>query len=247
MTNELDLDNLVILYKGSDGDIQNHYVLSNFGSTADERKMIRYLKKYLDATNSTLFFSRRVILVEGIAEQLLIPVFFKKIYGKTIEKVRCNVVNVNGLAFKNYLEIIKNGYFVKCIVLTDSDTDTKIENRANKLRERYSSCPFIHIESTEESTFEKDLIKFNSKGVGKESLIRALEMTRPDIGKEFRRCLGDPDIDIKFFSQYLFEKINNYKSEFAYNLAEILSDNPEVEFNIPPYIQNSFIFLKEEL
>jgi len=247
ITSKLDLENLVVLYNDSNGDVQNHYILSNFGATAEEQKTIKYLKKYLDATNSTLFFSRKIILVEGIAEQLLIPIFFKKIYGQTIEKVRCNVVNVNGLAFKNYLEIVKNGYFVKCIVLTDSDTGTKIENRAGNLRDRYSSCPFIHIESTEESTFEKDLIKFNSRGVGKESLIRALEMTRPDIGKEFRRCLGDPDIDIKFFSQYLFDKIKNYKSEFAYNLAEILSDSPEVEFNIPPYIQSSFVFLKEEL
>lgn len=247
ITSKLDLENLVVLYKDSTGDIQNHYVLSNFGKTAEEQKTIRYLKKYLDATNSTLFFSRKIMLVEGIAEKLLIPVFFQKIYGKTIEKVRCNVINVNGLAFKNYLEIIKNGYFVKCIVLTDSDTDTKIENRADNLRDRYSSCPFINIESTEESTFEKDLIKFNSNGSVKETLIRALEATRPDIGKEFRRCLGDPDIDIKFFSQYFFEKIKNYKSEFAYNLAEILSDGSEVEFNIPPYIQNSFIFLMGEL
>lgn len=235
------------MYKDSNGDIQNHYVLSNFGSTAEERKMIRYLKKYLDATNSTLFFSRKIILMEGIAEQLLIAIFFKRMYGKTIEKVRCNVVNVNGLAFKNYLEIVKNGYFVKCIVLTDSDTDTKIENRSNDLRRRYSSCPFINIETTEETTFEKDLIKFNSKGSAKESLIRALEATRPDIGKEFRRCLGDPDIDIKYFSQYFFDKIKNYKSEFAYNLAEILSNGSEAEFNVPHYIQNSFIFLEGEL
>lgn len=59
ITSKLDLDNFVVLYKGSNGDIQNHYVLSNFGSTAEERKTIRYLKKYLDATNSTLFFSRK--------------------------------------------------------------------------------------------------------------------------------------------------------------------------------------------
>ena len=242
ITSKLDLDNLVVLYKDSNGDIQNHYVLSNFGKTAEEQKTIRYLKKYLDATNSTLFFSRRIILVEGIAEKLLIPVFFKRIYGETIETVRCNVVNVNGLAFKNYLDIIRNGYFVKCIVLTDSDTGTKIENRADRLREIYSECPFIHIENTEESTFEKDLIKFNSTGSGKELLITAFEATRPIIGKGFRDLLGDSNIDIGS-SKYIFENIEDYKSEFAYNLAEILSDDSEAEFNVPPYIQSSFIFL----
>ena len=65
-------------------------------------------------------------------------------------------------------------------------------------------------------------------------------------GKKFRSYLGDLDIDIKFFSQYFFEKIEDYKSEFAYNLTEILSDDPEAEFNVPPYIQSSFVFLMEE-
>lgn len=184
--------------------------------------------------------------MEGIAEQLLIPVFFESIYGKTIEKVRCNVVNVNGLAFKNYLEIVKNGYFVKCIVLTDSDKDTEMENRAEDLRKKYSGCPFICINNTEESTFEKDLIKFNSKGAGKELLIKAFEETRPKIGKEFRQHLGAPDIDIISFSQYFFEKIEDYKAEFAYNLVEILSEASETEFNVPSYILNSFVFLMEE-
>jgi len=38
ITSKLDLENLVVLYKDSNGDIQNHYILSNFGTTAEEKK-----------------------------------------------------------------------------------------------------------------------------------------------------------------------------------------------------------------
>jgi len=200
------------------------------------------LRKYLDATNSTLFFSRKIILVEGIAEQLLIPVFFKKLYDKTIEKVGCNIVNVNGLAFKNYLEVIKNGYFVKCIVLTDSDTGTKIENRADDLREQYSDCSFIRIESTEKSTFEKDIIESNLSGLGRDILLKTITETRPIIGEDYVKELGSSNIETNNF----FEIIEQYKSEFAYNLAQTLSDDLEVEFNVPTYINKSFIFLTGE-
>lgn len=239
---KLDLENIVILYRDDRGEIQNHYVLSNFGDTAENKKTIKYLRKYLDATNSTLFFSRKIILVEGIAEQLLIPVFFKKLYDKTIEKVGCNIVNVNGLAFKNYLEVIKNGYFVKCIVLTDSDTGTKIENRADDLREQYSDCSFIRIESTEKSTFEKDIIESNLSGLGRDILLKTITETRPIIGEDYVKELGSSNIETNNF----FEIIEQYKSEFAYNLAQTLSDDLEVEFNVPTYINKSFIFLTGE-
>lgn len=239
IVNKLDLDNIVILYRDDIGEIQNHYVLSNFRDTAKNKKTINYLKKYLDATNSKLFFSRKIILVEGIAEQLLIPVFFRKLYDKTIEKVGCNVVNVNGLAFKNYLEVVKNGYFVKCIVLTDSDIGTKIENRADDLREQYSDCPFIHIESTEKSTFEKDIIEFNLTDPGRKILLKTITETRPKLGKKYVEKLGSSDIETNSF----FKEIEKYKSEFAYNLTQVLSDNLEVEFNVPTYIQSSFRFL----
>ena len=114
----LDLDNMVVLFKNK-GKMENHYLLNGFGTTMDERNSINYLKKWLNATNSTMFYTRKVIFVEGIAEQILIPVFFEYKYKKTIEKINCQVINVNGVAFKHFLRVVKNGFFVKTVVLTD--------------------------------------------------------------------------------------------------------------------------------
>lgn len=241
IASKLDLNNTVVFYKDTDGNIKNHYILSNFGTTAKDKKTIRYLMKYLDATNSNLFFSRRVILVEGISEQLLIPVFFEMKYGTTLDKVRCNIVNVNGVAFRNFLEIAKNGYFVKFVVLTDSDKGTEAEDRADTLQNDYSTFDNITIKSTDEITFEIEILKNNSTGFGGMILLQALILTRPRAGKEYIERLGKPELNIDEF----FKLIKEYKSEFAFNLVELLQKRQITKFNIPDYIVQAFEFLKD--
>lgn len=241
IVNRLDLEDTVIIFRDNgDSTIKNHYILQNMKDDAEHRANIQYLKKYLDATKSTMFFARRLILVEGISEQLLIPVMFKISTGSEIERLRCNIVNVNGLAFRNFLNIIQNGYFIKCVVLTDSDTGTKIENRADELRKDYKDDDLIKISSTDESTFEKDLIKSNLTGEGRKFILKALKATRPQVGKEYAEEVGDNDINV----EKVFELIKDYKSEFAYNLQDLLKAS-SAGFNIPKYIQDSFTFLVE--
>ena len=121
----LDLDNTVVLFKDQKK-VKSHYLLSGFGITQEEKNSINYLKKWLNATNSTMFYSRKIIFVEGIAEQILIPIFFQWRYKKTIDKANCQVINVNGVAFEHFLKVVKNGYFIKSVVITDSDRDKKL-------------------------------------------------------------------------------------------------------------------------
>ena len=72
------MKNTVVLYNDeSSNTIRGHYVLDGLDEHAN-KKSIRYLSKFLDATKSRLFFARKLILVEGISEKILIPVFFRK-------------------------------------------------------------------------------------------------------------------------------------------------------------------------
>lgn len=237
---KLSLENTCVLYWDSRvNDFRSHYILKGL----DDKKLvdtISYLKRYLDATKSRMFFARNVILVEGFAEQFLIPVFFKVYNGKnkTIEKMDCNIVNVNGVAFKHFLKVIKNGYFIKCVVFTDQDTNTKTENRADQLRADFSQPRLISVESTKLSTFEKDVIEANKSGAGKKLLLEALKAVKPSSGKIFSQHLGEKDIDVETF----FSEIKNYKSEFAFKLAEQINLVPDA-FIIPEYIQRGFKFL----
>ena len=133
---KLGFDTIYVLYKDQKSKAQKHNLLSGLKDTDDT---VRYLRKFLDATNSKMFFAKKIILVEGISEQILIPALFRMSRDKTLEQCGCNIISVNGVSFRHFLEVIRNGYFIKCLVLTDKDSDGKREGsgRASKLKEEY--------------------------------------------------------------------------------------------------------------
>ena len=237
ISTKIDFDNTVVLYS-KEGVLTPHYILSGFDKDAESTKNVRYLRKYLDSENINLFYSKKIVLVEGIAEKLLFPTFFKIQTTQTIEKMSCTVVSVNGLAFKNFLEIIKNGFHTKCLVLTDSDKDTKAEDRAENLDEKYKAVTAIEIKISSESTFEKDIIASNKTGEGKNILLEIIKKVRPNAGKAFADELGDNDIDIESY----FQLIELFKSDFAYQLM-IKLEKDSKGFIIPKYITDGITFL----
>ncbi|HDZ84992.1 MAG TPA: DUF2813 domain-containing protein [Candidatus Moranbacteria bacterium] len=258
ITSNLDIDNTVILFRDNNSkEIKSHYILSGFKDTngkikAEDLKTIKYLKRYLDATKSTLFFARKIILVEGISEQILIPKLFEMHTYKTLEKIGCNIVNVNGVAFKHFLEIIKKGYFIKCLVLTDRDTNTKTEGRADDLKATYEADNnVIKVEISNESTYEKDIINANKEGRGKQILFDALIRTRPENGPKLQDVTGGNSIDIdSFFNEIetrndTGRKTADFKADFAANVLEVLSKKKEncQNFTIPEYIEKGFEFI----
>jgi putative ATP-dependent endonuclease of OLD family len=237
VSTKIDFNNTVVLFKDG-GVIKPHYVFEGFDETAKSKKHIQYLNKYLDAENINLFYSQKIILVEGISEKLLLPFFFKIIHNDTIEKFSCCVINVNGLAFSNFLEIVKNGYFTKCLVLTDSDAGTSAENRADHLAERYKNIEKIRIGVTKETTFEKDIIDVNTSGKGRDILLTALLLVRPNSGKAYKEGLANNPIDVEGF----FTLIEGHKSSFAFSLLITLTENHE-GFVIPDNIKEGINWL----
>lgn len=238
ITSSLSMENTVVLYR--DGfDLKNHYIIQGFKDNKKGKDHRRYLEKYLDATNSSMFYARKILLVEGIAEQILIPILFNFKYGRTLESIGCNIINVNGVAFRHFLEVIKNGYFIKCVVLTDGDEGKKTENRAINLKNEYEG-PYSSIKvSINKDTFEKELIRPNRNGVGKKVLIRAVTSTRPIKGKEYDKKRKNKSIEVEEF----FNMIDEYKSEFAFNLGDELTKAGKDDFEIPNYIKEAFEFI----
>jgi len=231
-----------VLYHDKKDDTIKPYYL--FKSIPDKSK--NYLTRYLDATKSTMFFARRVILVEGISEQLLIPEFFKIIYNQSIEQNGISLINVGSVAFEHFLRILKEGYFIKGLVLTDSDSETGAKHRTAALERGYGNVNHIMICKTQNTTFELDLIESNSKEIGKEHLLDALLKTRRNKGIKAKRQIGNGEIsDSKDFFKNIYEKGKiNFKAEFAMNLLEVLKNEQNKDkrkfFNVPEYIRNGF-------
>jgi putative ATP-dependent endonuclease of OLD family len=74
---------------------------SDFGLIA---KQLAHLRRFLDVTKAALFFARGVILVEGVAEQLLVPVIAERI-GRPLPPSGVTVINVGGVAFSPFADL----------------------------------------------------------------------------------------------------------------------------------------------
>jgi len=139
-----------------------------------------FLSRWLDVTKSTLLFSRGVILVEGIAEAMLLPELAKivlKDYNelpKTLEDCGVSIVNMNGIYFNHFMQLFagfgensSKGIPVHCAGITDNDppNDSKPtpsnrvlgRNPALHLKEKVKASKWVRLYSSPLKTFEYDL------------------------------------------------------------------------------------------
>ena len=71
------------------------------GQTKLTKSDYRFLERFLDVTKANLFFARGVVIVEGDAENILLPVIAKLI-GRDFEQYGVSVVNVGGVGLSRY-------------------------------------------------------------------------------------------------------------------------------------------------
>ncbi|PIC80707.1 ATP-dependent endonuclease [Sporosarcina sp. P18a] len=140
-----------------------------------------FLERFLDSTKANLFFAEGVILVEGDAENLLIPTI-AQIIDKPLSKYGVSIVNVGNTAFLRYSRVFKRRNLgegildipVSCITDNDikpdiyksveKDTETKsdlnriktIDQRRKEKEERIQG-QFVKLFISPEWTLEYDI------------------------------------------------------------------------------------------
>ncbi len=88
-----------------------------------ESKDIVRLERYLDANRTNLLFAKGVILVEGDAESILIPVMIKKVFGVSLDELGISLINIGSTGFQNIAILFSNDRVRRnCSILTDLDT-----------------------------------------------------------------------------------------------------------------------------
>ncbi|MHC8366935.1 ATP-dependent nuclease [Pseudomonas sp. ZT5P21] len=101
----------------------------------------RFVDRWLDVTKSNLLFSKGAILVEGIAEAIVVPELARIVlrpYGKgkdCLDDYGVSVINLGGIYFKHFMQLFcdVNGEQpgenvpVRCAGLTDNDPPKSIE------------------------------------------------------------------------------------------------------------------------
>jgi len=114
-----------------------------------------FISRWLDATKSTLLFARAVILVEGIAEALLLPELAKQVLKKhneacdpqqvlpeSLEDAGVAVINMNGIYFRHFMQlfcsfdaVVVKKLPIRCAGIIDRDPPTDSKPTPTKLVE----------------------------------------------------------------------------------------------------------------
>lgn len=112
------------------------------GFTRLEKKDYKYLDTFLDVTKSNLFFAKGVILVEGWAEEILIPMIASKM-GIDLTQKEVSIVNVGSTAYLHFARIFMRTSTlemdVKCSVVTDLDVKPDDANKDQMERDKIES------------------------------------------------------------------------------------------------------------
>lgn len=147
LASSVDLDKLIHLKDNNGAITASAMSRKHFGDSEDEATR-KYINRWMDVTKSTMLFSRGVILVEGIAEALILPKLAelvlseyndtaiesgKKVLGASLEDMGISVININGINFKAFMKLFGNFdgasgpcIPVRCAGLTDKDPSNDI-------------------------------------------------------------------------------------------------------------------------
>ncbi|TQI69643.1 putative ATP-dependent endonuclease of OLD family [Gramella sp. Hel_I_59] len=106
----------------------------------DEPRIVK-LERYLDAIRTNLLFAKGVVLVEGDAEEILIPLLIKKVLGFSLDEIGVSVINIRSTGFENIADIFHDNRIQrKCAILTDLDfsiVDTAIKEDDSKAIKKF--------------------------------------------------------------------------------------------------------------
>ena len=125
ITAAVKLDDIICLHKGEDGVTNVCYPGKVFTDSDEDKKSKNYVQRFLDATKSDMLFARKVILVEGLAEELLMSTL-ARYDGKSLEDQHVAVVNINGRYFNHFVKLFNteaspNAIPKKVACITDRD------------------------------------------------------------------------------------------------------------------------------
>ena len=119
LASKINLKNLILMKNGRGYDLTE-------GKTGLQKGDYLFLQRFLDSTKANLFFAKGIIMVEGDAENILVPVI-ADILGYPLEKHGISIVNVGSTAFLRYSHIMvrADGDTIGIPVSVVTDCDVK--------------------------------------------------------------------------------------------------------------------------
>lgn len=216
--------------------------IANFGLNDKE---LLHLGRFLDVTKASLLFARGVLLVEGVAEQILAPeVATSK--GVSLSEHGVSVINVGGLSFAPFAALFGDDRLpYKCAIVTDGDqpspseediegADEVLSATARKLKESESDNVKVFVSRR---TLEWDLVEWGNWDLA----LAALGRIRPKVAERLASDLAGKTRSEQ--ADALLEKIASVKGPFAQAIVAELRSGRELV--VPPYLGDAIGWLTE--
>ncbi|PLR83893.1 ATP-dependent endonuclease [Bacillus canaveralius] len=200
--NKLKLDNLLLISESN---------IIKMTDLPDDT--VKYFQKIPSYNTLRFILSKKVILVEGPADELIVSKSFSdNNEGKLPLDCGVDIISVNGLSFKRFLDISKL-LEIETFVVTDNDGD--YEKNITRKYEEYQE-EYIHICASENNhlkTLEPQFLHVSSNY------------------EKLKRVLEKDDLSSEVLNKYM----TNNKADWA---LKVYLDDSE-EFDYPEYILNA--------
>lgn len=268
ITSAVGLDPIICVEEDDNGVITAKLPAKVFGNTKDDINSKKYIERFLDATKSAMLFAKSVILVEGMAELLLFPIFAEQL-NEDLERKHVSVVKVDSVSFKHFVKLFgagtvnnSNALDKRVACVTDKDPLKKLKQK----NQRWKKCwPFeinTDMENYDYTPFSFTLNNLNDL-VGESSNVKVF-YNKEAWGKTLEFDLAWENFEHVFFShdsnidEDLQDKIDSFKEadraliatkyliyaeeqkgEVAFDLMEYLNKSGEPPIILPTYIKNS--------
>lgn len=211
------------------------------------------LKRYLDVTRAELFFARRVIFVEGVAELLMVSLLAKR-EKLDLRDHGVSLISVEGLNFDSFMPLFGNGAIkVPVSIITDADPQdvvaadgTKVAHypavgevitlSANTVLMKALDDDFVKVFHGQK-TFEYDFALVEKN---RAAMLAALAEIHPIIAKDLEVVVAaqaDDRAKATALFKGMFERKDNnvQKGKFAQALAAKIDDGG-LDVVVPNYI-----------
>jgi len=205
------------------------------------------LQRYIDVTKSSLLFGQKCLLVEGIAEAILLPAIackyvFMEQGEEAKEKLRkfnaTSLVFIDGVDFKPYIKVLLSKYKGHClcdfvVVITDGDPNNLGDRKTNleKLAGELGSSTNLEV-FTNTRTLEHELFSPKNEALIKEIYLE-IHPRSINIWEEKIEAKQEDDKKLAFVQFFKDKKVR--KGDFIQRLVDKLNSEP-LRFTPPDYL-----------
>ncbi|MBU8568044.1 AAA family ATPase [Virgibacillus pantothenticus] len=217
--------------------------------------LIKAVERYLDVKRNGLLFSKGVVLVEGDAEEILIPEIIKKVFGVNLDELGIGLINVGSTAFEYVASLFHDDRIKRnCAIVTDLDkqvipeTDSLYKKtaednglkRKEKLTRLFDDNKWIKTFYAD-TTFELEFLESNKNITKYVKSILDDTFDRPTtVQKYISELEGQDDLKRNLAMLKLAREVG--KGWFAIELGQ----NLDIAAKIPHYIIDAIAFACQE-